>query len=64
MLSIRIKIYCIQNLTEARLAIRYGASALSLVGLMPSGPGVIDNVRIAERPFERIDSNQYDQPFT
>jgi len=31
---------------EARLAIRYGASALGLVGKMPSGPGVIEDAMI------------------
>ena len=39
----RIKICCISSIQEARLAISYGASALGLVGPMPSGPGVIDN---------------------
>ena len=39
----RIKICCIKNIKEARLAIRYGASAIGLVGYMPSGPGVIDD---------------------
>ena len=37
----RIKICCISSHDEARLAISYGASALGLVGRMPSGPGVI-----------------------
>lgn len=47
----RIKICCISSIQEARLAIRYGASALGLVSAMPSGPGVITEdeiVRIAE----------------
>jgi phosphoribosylanthranilate isomerase len=44
----RIKICCISSLDEARLAIRYGASALGLVSAMPSGPGVIDESLIAE----------------
>ena len=43
----RIKICCISDLEEARLAIRYGASALGLVSSMPSGPGVISEERIA-----------------
>ncbi len=43
----RVKICCIQSLDEARLAIRYGAAALGLVSAMPSGPGVIDESRIA-----------------
>ena len=37
----RIKICCIASRAEARLAIDAGASALGLVGPMPSGPGVI-----------------------
>lgn len=39
----RVKICCISSVEEARLAIEYGASALGLVGQMPSGPGVIDD---------------------
>ena len=38
-----IKICCISSIAEAHLAINYGASALGLVGAMPSGPGVIDD---------------------
>lgn len=37
----RIKICCISSIEEARLAVAHGASALGLVGPMPSGPGVI-----------------------
>ena len=37
----RVKICCISSVEEANLAINYGASALGLVGNMPSGPGVI-----------------------
>lgn len=37
----RIKICCISSAEEAQLAVSYGASALGLVGHMPSGPGVI-----------------------
>jgi phosphoribosylanthranilate isomerase len=37
----KVKICCIGSVTEARLAIRYGASALGLVSEMPSGTGVI-----------------------
>lgn len=44
----RIKICCIADLQEAKLAIRFGASALGLVSEMPSGPGVISEERIAE----------------
>ena len=44
----RVKICCIQNIEEARLAIRYGASAVGLVSAMPSGPGPIAEEKIAE----------------
>jgi phosphoribosylanthranilate isomerase len=37
----RIKICCISSIDEALTAIEAGASALGLVGQMPSGPGVI-----------------------
>lgn len=37
----RIKVCCISSMEEARMAIAHGASALGLVGHMPSGPGVI-----------------------
>lgn len=43
-----VKVCCIQSIAEAELAIRAGASALGLVSAMPSGPGVIDETRIAE----------------
>lgn len=36
------------SVAEARLAVSAGASALGLVGKMPSGPGVIDDGLIAE----------------
>lgn len=39
----RVKICCISSINEAFTAIKYGASALGLVGKMPSGPGVIDD---------------------
>lgn len=39
----RVKICCISSVEEARLAIRYGASALGLVSDMPSGPGIISD---------------------
>ncbi len=39
----RIKICCISSGAEAQLAISCGASALGLVGNMPSGPGVISD---------------------
>ncbi len=44
----RIKVCCIQNVDEARLAVELGASLLGLVGKMPSGPGPIADERIAE----------------
>ena len=42
----RVKICCISSIEEAKIAIEYGASALGLVGHMPSGPGVISDERI------------------
>ncbi|MBP1682614.1 MAG: phosphoribosylanthranilate isomerase [Ignavibacteriaceae bacterium] len=45
---IRVKICCISSIEEAKLAIKYGASALGLVSEMPSGPGVIDDELITE----------------
>jgi phosphoribosylanthranilate isomerase len=42
-----IKVCCIADLTEARLAIDCGATVLGLVSQMPSGPGVIDEDTIA-----------------
>ncbi len=39
----RIKICCISSIEEARIAIQAGASAVGLVGPMPSGPGVISD---------------------
>jgi len=44
----RVKICCIGSLDEARLAIDFGASALGLVGQMPSGPGIISDDLIFE----------------
>ena len=44
----KVKICCIGSVEEARLAIRYGASALGLVSDMPSGPGVIPEESIAK----------------
>lgn len=46
MLKVRVKICCIANRQEAETAIRFGASALGLVGAMPSGPGVISDEAI------------------
>jgi phosphoribosylanthranilate isomerase len=44
----RVKICCIKSVEEAKLALRYGASALGFVTAMPSGPGPISEDVIAE----------------
>jgi phosphoribosylanthranilate isomerase len=44
----RVKICCISSVHEALTAIKHGASALGLVGKMPSGPGVIGDEMIYE----------------
>ena len=44
----RVKICCISSIDEARIAIKHGASALGLVGHMPSGPGVIGDELISQ----------------
>lgn len=44
----RVKICCISSKQEAFDAIDFGASALGLVGAMPSGPGVISDGEIFE----------------
>jgi len=44
----RIKICCIQNLSEAKTAISFGAAAIGLVARMPSGPGPIADGLIKE----------------
>ncbi|HPA87140.1 MAG TPA: phosphoribosylanthranilate isomerase [Bacteroidales bacterium] len=44
----RIKICCIQNIREAKTAIRLGASAVGLVARMPSGPGPIPDELIRQ----------------
>jgi phosphoribosylanthranilate isomerase len=41
LMNLRIKICCISSETEAATAISFGASAIGLVGKMPSGPGPI-----------------------
>ena len=43
----RVKVCCIADEAEARLAIAHGAAALGLVSAMPSGPGVIDDATVA-----------------
>lgn len=44
----KVKICCISSVDEAKMAIEYGASALGLVGNMPSGPGVISDELICQ----------------
>ena len=44
----KVKICCIQSIEEAKLAIKYGGSAIGLVSEMPSGPGVISEDLIEE----------------
>ena len=39
----KVKVCCISSLEEANLAISAGATALGLVGQMPSGPGIISD---------------------
>ncbi len=46
-MSPKVKICCISSLEEARMAIDHGASAIGLVGQMPSGPGIISDELIA-----------------
>jgi phosphoribosylanthranilate isomerase len=43
MAQIKIKICCIGSIAEAKLAMDNGASAIGLVGRMPSGPGPIED---------------------
>lgn len=42
----RIKVCCISSLEEAIIALEHGASALGLVGPMPSGPGILEDRQI------------------
>lgn len=44
----RVKICCIKNPDEARIAVSLGADAIGLVGRMPSGPGVISDDAITK----------------
>jgi phosphoribosylanthranilate isomerase len=48
---IRVKICCIASIGEAQMAIDSGASAIGLVGKMPSGPGPIPDELIREIAF-------------
>src|SRR5436305_10750742 len=43
MVQTKVKICCMADVEEARMAIRYGADAVGLVARMPSGPGPIDD---------------------
>ncbi len=45
-MTLRVKICCIADEGEASLAIKMGASAIGLVGKMPSGPGPISDDEI------------------
>lgn len=42
----RVKVCCMKNIEEAKTAIKFGASAIGLVGRMPSGPGPISDEEI------------------
>ena len=46
--AVRVKVCCIASREEARLAVGHGASALGLVGWMPSGPGVLEEPLIRD----------------
>jgi len=46
-MALRVKICCIQDQSEAELALKYEADAIGLVSHMPSGPGVITEEQIA-----------------
>jgi len=46
--SLFVKVCCIASVEEAKLAINSGATALGLVGPMPSGPGIIDDTLIQQ----------------
>ena len=39
----KVKICCINSVAEAKMAMSHGASAIGLVGKMPSGPGPIED---------------------
>jgi phosphoribosylanthranilate isomerase len=43
-----VKICCISSVSEAKMAIEQGATALGLVGHMPSGPGIIGDELIKQ----------------
>jgi phosphoribosylanthranilate isomerase len=59
LMKLSVKICCIANIQEAALAINYGATAIGLVGPMPSGPGIISNIeieKIAKATPQNIDT--------
>lgn len=45
---VRVKVCCIASREEMRLAVAHGVDAIGLVSAMPSGPGPIEEARIAE----------------
>lgn len=47
-MNTKVKICCISSITEAKLAVSFGATALGLVSKMPSGPGVISDEKILD----------------
>jgi len=47
----KVKICCINSIAEAKMAMSYGASAIGLVGKMPSGPGPIEDELIKSIAF-------------
>ncbi|HET9957921.1 MAG TPA: phosphoribosylanthranilate isomerase [Polyangiaceae bacterium] len=48
LLRTRIKACCIASITEARIAIQAGASAIGLMPRMPDGPGVLSEAEVRE----------------
>jgi phosphoribosylanthranilate isomerase len=44
----RVKVCCISSEQEVALAVASGAAALGFVSAMPSGPGVVEEARIAQ----------------
>jgi phosphoribosylanthranilate isomerase len=44
----RVKVCCISSIEEAKMAVEFGASAIGLVGRMPSGPGPISDELIRQ----------------
>ena len=45
--STAVKICCINDVAESRMAVSYGVAAVGLVAYMPTGPGIIDERMIA-----------------